>query len=177
MPDLKITELTAISGMALADLLAVVRDPSGSPATRKATLQQVLDLIGVSLNLKAAGVLTTETQPSNTAYGDLATAGPAVTLTLTGTLAIVWLSATVSQPSAGNSSFLSVAVSGATTIAASHDNAAIVSSAGASYDNNLSRVVALTGLTPGSNTFTVKYSNNGGGTWSFSRRTIAVFAP
>lgn len=126
---------------------------------------------------KSATVATSETQASGTAYGDLATAGPAVTVVMTGTIAIIWLSATASGAFVGNSSRIAVAVSGASTVAAADANAAAISSHAASHNLNLSRVLVLTGLTPGSNTFTVKYSNDGGGTWTFFNRSIAVYAP
>jgi hypothetical protein len=42
MADLKISELVAIGTLAAEDLFAVVDDPSGTPATRKATLTQLL---------------------------------------------------------------------------------------------------------------------------------------
>lgn len=128
-----------------------------------------------AVNAAAASVATSETQASNTTFGDLATAGPSVTLT-TGASVIVWISGNVTHGAAGNSANVSVAVSGATTLAANGTNSTNVSSAGASFDNVFSRCLVLTGLTPGSNTFTLKYQNNGGGTWSFYNRSIAVLA-
>jgi len=132
---------------------------------------------GGSSNFTAATVTTSQTQASNTAYGDLATVGPAVTLVLTGTIAIIWISAGAVKGSAGNSCMIAPAVSGASTVAAANGNAAIVSASSASHDNTLARVLVLTGLTPGSNTFTIKYQNNGGGVWTFQNRSIAVYAP
>lgn len=45
MANVKITDLTAVASLTVDDLLAIVDDPAGTPATKKATLQQVLDLI------------------------------------------------------------------------------------------------------------------------------------
>ena len=45
MADAKISALTAIGSLALEDLFAVVDDPSGTPASRKATLTQLLALL------------------------------------------------------------------------------------------------------------------------------------
>lgn len=42
MADQKITDMTALSTVALADLLAIVDDPSGSPATKKITVSNLL---------------------------------------------------------------------------------------------------------------------------------------
>lgn len=132
---------------------------------------------GGSSNLSAATVTTQENQASNTPYGDLTTPGPAVTLTLVGTTAIIWLSSQCFQSGLGNTAMISVAVSGASTIAPSNDNGALVSSYVAAFILGMSRVMVLTGLTPGSNTFTMKYQNDGGGTWGFLNRSIAVYAP
>lgn len=45
MADVKISALPASAGLALADLLAVVDDPGGTPATQKATLTQLKTLL------------------------------------------------------------------------------------------------------------------------------------
>ncbi len=127
------------------------------------------------VNGAAANVATSETQASNTTFGDLTTPGPAVTLT-TGSSVIVWLSCNVTHGAAGNSANVSVAISGATTVAAGAANSGNTSASGASHDNVISRCMVITGLTPGSNTFTLKYQNNGGGTWTFYNRSIVVIA-
>lgn len=125
--------------------------------------------------ISANTVETSETQATGAAYGDLATVGPSRTITSVGTVAIVWLSATASKASGGNSAFMSVAVSGATTIAASDANAAAVS-ATAGHNLNLARVLVLA-ITPGTNVYDAKYHNDGGGTWTFFNRSMAVYAP
>ena len=116
-------------------------------------------------------VTTAETQTASTGYASLATAGPSVTMT-TGTSVLVLLNASCSRTAAGNSGYMSVAVSGATTIVASDANAAIVQSAG-SGNNVLCRMLLLT-VTAGSNTFTAQYKNDGGSTWTFSNRSLTV---
>lgn len=45
MANKKLTDLTASSGLALEDLVEVVDDPSGTPASRKATMDQVRTLL------------------------------------------------------------------------------------------------------------------------------------
>lgn len=126
---------------------------------------------------KSAVVATAETQATGTAYGDLATAGPSVSVVMTGTVAIVWISANATLAAVGNTAFIAVAVSGASTVAAANANGVAVSSYVASFNLGMSRVLVLTGLTPGTNVFTVKYTNDGGGTWTFYNRGIAVYAP
>ena len=129
------------------------------------------------MNLNGQNIATSETQAGGAAYGDLATPGPSVTLTLTGTTAIVWMSAQASHD-AGNTGFISVEVSGASTVPASDANAVLTASySGAIYTLGLARVLVLTGLTPGVNTFTLKYHNDGGAAWTFWYRSIAVYAP
>jgi hypothetical protein len=74
--------------------------------------------------------------------------------------------------STGNSAaFMSVAVSGATTVAASDANSLRVAGNDAV---RASATALITGLTPGSNTFTAKYKQVGSGTATFSDRNIVV---
>lgn len=124
-----------------------------------------------------AAVVNTDESTSSTSYTDLSTAGPSVTITTTGTTAIVWIGVgTVYNTVASNTGFISVAVSGASTVAASDANSAVVVALGTTAPLTGARVVFLTGLTPGSNTFTLKYRVDGS-TFHFDRRGIAVFAP
>lgn len=114
---------------------------------------------------------TTEST-SSTTFVDLATVGPFVTIA-TGTNVLVMVSVTAYRASAGFSAYVGIDVSGATTIAA----ADVVSAAspGGSYGVLLVRTYLITGLTPGSNTFALKYRCDGGGPWYFFNRSIAVF--
>ena len=122
----------------------------------------------------ASTVSTTETTTSVT-YTDLATVGPSVTIT-TGTSVIIMFSSIIRNTiSSGNTGWVSVGVSGATTLSASDTNAFDAASPGSGFNIAGSRVLLLTGLTPGSNTFTLKYRVDGS-TWAFENRTIAVFA-
>ena len=111
-----------------------------------------------------ANVLTAESTTSTT-FTDLATVGPTVTVT-TQTTAIVIVAAFI-QPT-GAFGAMSFAVSGASTIAASNNNALSVQTG-----IQTAYVAFLSGLTPGSNIFTAKY-NQSGTTSTFSNRTIAV---
>lgn len=127
----------------------------------------------ISMLPKSAGVLTEESTTS-TSFTDLSTAGPAVTIT-TGTTAVVSLSAEFQHSSVGTAMRMGVAVSGATTLAASNDNCLLLVNTVSNYEIQYTRVLQLTGLTAGSNTFTAKY-NVGGGTGSFFKRNITVWA-
>ena len=116
--------------------------------------------------------VTTGQATSSSSFADLATVGPSVTI-LTGTSALVSITAEIASPG-GQAAYASVAVSGATTLAASNDNRIR-----ASEQSSLSVIVVssrsfiLTGLTAGSNVFTMKYAVSAG-TATFYNRSIVV---
>jgi len=120
----------------------------------------------------SATVATSQTTVS-TSYTDLATAGPAVTLT-TGATVLVTISCTLSNNNNGPQSYMSQAISGATTVAASDVNAVRFNGGvWASGFGSFSKTFKVTGLTPGSNTFTAKYRVSSD-TGTFLDRTITV---
>lgn len=122
---------------------------------------------GATLRASVAEVATEQTTTS-ASFTDLATVGPEVTVT-TGTKALVTISC-YSRNSGASAQNASFAVSGATTVAASDT----VGTFGTGTTNIWqSRTYLITGLTAGSNTFTMKY-NTGGGTATFGRRHINV---
>lgn len=107
----------------------------------------------------AEASVTSEQDTTSTSYTDLTTSGPAVTVT-TGTKALVIVTAMCrnSVVSAVGRAYMSYAVSGATTIAASDQTAIKIGSGSAtpSLDCRFSAASLVT-LTAGSNTFTAKY--------------------
>ena len=126
----------------------------------------------------ASAIATVATNQSTTSasYTDLATAGPAVTIT-TGTKALVIVNAGLYNTTSGADASMSYAVSGATTVGVSDTwrlesgaytgaNVTALIRAGATY--------LATGLTAGSNTFTAKYAAASGTTGYFRERTIVV---
>ena len=126
-----------------------------------------------TLRVGTASVATQQTTTSNVTYTDLATSGPAVTLT-TGTKALVTIGAYLyNQTTGSNNAYMSFAVSGATTVAAADDRCLMVQFSTAQVVLRGSRTFLITGLTPGSNTFTAKYSA-GAGTAVFADRFISV---
>jgi hypothetical protein len=119
-----------------------------------------------------ASVATSQTTAS-AAYVDLATVGPAVTVT-TGTRAVALFAAYTGNNTAGSASFTSVAVSGATTIAAADTtDVFFIPVATAVPTQRVAGFAYFSTLTAGSNTFTQKYKVNTG-TGSWSDRTIVV---
>ena len=114
--------------------------------------------------------VATSQATTSTSYTDLATAGPAVTLT-TGTRALVIVSFG-SVEFAANGQFMGYAVSGATTISA-NDQTAAYCIVNAAFNSNYSRASRIT-LTAGSNTFTAKYKSKDGASRTFENREIFV---
>lgn len=126
-------------------------------------------------------VVNTMQTTTSTSYTNLSTVGPQVTVT-TGTAALVLYSAGMANTSADTQMAVSVAVSGATTVAES-DTWAIITDGVAAWGNpnepadqhNRRGCVKLfTGLTAGSNTFTMKYKVSGG-TGRFRYRELIVY--
>jgi hypothetical protein len=119
----------------------------------------------------SATVATSQTTTSST-FTDLATPGPAVTLT-TGTSALVIISCMI-QTTAGNAVYAGFTVSGATTTAASTTSALKAYSSGGLL-GTAQTLVCLVTLTAGSNTFTMKYGNvQATETGTYNARTITV---
>jgi hypothetical protein len=112
---------------------------------------------------------------TSTTYTNLATTD-ALTVT-TGTKALVSIvSGMAKTGSATPDSWVSFAISGATTLAAADNPYGIQfrysDAVGGSFQIGGSWIV--TGLTAGSNTFTMKYKDAGGGTTYFNNRSISV---
>lgn len=131
-----------------------------------------LDALNTRPNNKAT-VATSETR-ANATYGDLTTVGPTVSGLTTGTFALVIVAAQMSNNTNAGVAAMSVAVSGATTVAASDANSALSQVPTAANDfRRFSAVIPVT-LTAGSNTFTAKYRSGGVDTASFKDRTLIV---
>ena len=113
--------------------------------------------------------VSTSQTTTSTSYADLATVGPTATVVSKGTVAVV-LWADVQSTTSGSAAS-SPAVSGATTTAASDTWGAIAS------DSTRTTVGwAVFTITPGSNTYTIKYRVTGG-TGTFRDRRMFVWAP
>jgi hypothetical protein len=119
-------------------------------------------------------ITTSESTGSGT-YTDLATVGPTITVT-TGTNVIIIYSAFVHRPGGGFSAFTSVEVSGATSIPSTVNDyrSTQYSSEGNEFGHQVMQVIKFTGLTPGSNTFTMKYRTDGA-VFSWERRSMTLF--
>lgn len=128
----------------------------------------------------AAYVATSQTTAS-TSYTDLATVGPVVTM-ITGTSVLVTVSCLTSNNQANANAesgvtAMSVAVSGASTVAASDAWAGYGPQIHTSHTQSRAGTFLITGLTAGTNVFTAKYRVGGAlatGTGTFSHRHLSV---
>lgn len=132
----------------------------------------------------AQSIATKESTTSST-YTDLSTFGPSATIIVPATgRAIAHFSAEVGwadgTTDSADGGFMSIALSGANTVAAVDDfRAGAFNQFGGTNFNDgeyeVGRSYAFTGLTPGSTTFTMKYRSAGSGkSVDFGRRTIVV---
>lgn len=117
--------------------------------------------------------VTTGQSTTSTSYTDLATVGPAVTVT-TGTKALVIISTWMRNNTAGANVHASFAVSGATTRAASDNDDLFIKAVNNSTPAlRASAAYIVEGLTAGSNTFTMKYKVSSGSA-DYEQRQISV---
>lgn len=132
--------------------------------------------VWVCLTPQNSTVLTKQSSYLGTTYVDLSTVGPAVTL-VTGTTAMVTISATLYTQSADRC-YAGVAVSGASTIAGTNNfSASLYSRDAAASDNSIASVSytgIITGLTAGTNTFTMKFAGTSSNLMSASNRSLTV---
>lgn len=103
-------------------------------------------------------VVSTSQTTTATAYSDLATAGPAVTVTIGSTgKALLAMHAGLANATAGLASFMGFAISGATTLAASDTTAIGFTSATSAVGIRCGSTLVVPALLAGSTTFTAKY--------------------
>jgi hypothetical protein len=113
---------------------------------------------------------TTSTSFVTTLSGDATAISVTVT---TGTTALVQCGYVARNSADGMTTFVSVSVSGATTIAATTDGALAGSVAGANKILTSGLTYVQTGLTAGTNTFTMNYTGDAG-TKGFINRSLVV---
>jgi hypothetical protein len=170
--------MTAVSGdiWTSAQFNAHVRDNLLETMPGKATAANRLfvsnGLNSIAERVPSTATVATSQTTSSTSYANLTTVGPEVTVT-TGTAAAVWAMARMEHSSSSGECAFSVAVSGATTISASDNWRGFQSGVTAGSPNRFGVCHFFTGLTAGSNTFTMKYKTSGA-TATFSDRDIIV---
>lgn len=186
----RISDLTSYTAPSNSDLLAIV-DQAGA-VTKKITRADLLKGTALPADTVTTPAITDasvtpsklslamQTASSNpyvttasTSYVDIGTA-LAVTVTVGANgAAEVILSAEIANNTAGHEARMSFAASGANTIAADDSRSLKVLDPVGNYPFQMSRVITLTGLTPGSTTFTSKYKA-ATQTATFSYRNITV---
>lgn len=174
------TPLTAVANSALtaAQWNASVRDNLLETGPAKATTAGRL-LVTTGANSIAERAISTNyvdaTQSTtSTSYTDLTTSGPAVTVT-TGTSALVIVTAQINNSDA-NTTAASFEISGASSLSPDDQRALVQDSTAGNFEDVRASIIEyVTGLTAGSNTFTMKYRVVGG-TGGFRRRRLTVIA-
>lgn len=121
---------------------------------------------------KSARVATSESR-SSSAYGDLATVGPSVTLE-TGANAIVIITCKTATSSDGQAQVMSWGATGSTSVSASDTWCYMCEGINASNDQSGCSVYRTQSLNPGTHTFTAKYRGTGTGSAFFDNRMICV---
>jgi len=119
----------------------------------------------------AQSFVSTQQGTSSLTYTGLTTA-QSVTLT-TGTKVMVVVGANLQTINAEERAFMSYAISGATTSAAS-DNYAVVVCSSTAYDTDQQSYVSYRTVTAGSNTFTAQFRTGGSTTMEAGNRTLIV---
>lgn len=129
------------------------------------------DFNNMFANAQQADVATTQACTS-TGYSDLATVGPAVTISLVnGQQCEIKVSAYAASGTA-HDGYMSFAVSGAATISASDTDATRFNSDGTTQWEQHERTTIFTAAATGSFTFTAKYRNSTTASYSYANRRI-----
>ena len=111
---------------------------------------------------------------TSTSYTTTLTSGgtnPSVTL-VTGTQALVSLSVTFNPNTAPATCVMSFGVSGATTLAAADAQGVSMNTMVANRDHTIARTFVITGLTAGTNTFTLNYKASAGTLTALARSVV-----
>lgn len=170
--------MTAVAGaiFSAAQFNSNVRDNLNETAPAKATAASQIPVStganAITMRTPTTARVDTLQSTAVTTYTDLATVGPAVTVS-TGTIALVWFSAAIANSVDNSQSNASVAVSGASSVAANDNWRLMTDGITAGNYVRYGQFHAFTGLTAGSNTFTMKY-RAGSNTASYQLREILV---
>lgn len=158
---------------------ATVRDDLNMTAPALATTAGSI-FVGTGANSIAeripnAAIISTQQSTSSTVYANLATTGPAVTVT-TGTKALGFWASKMQQSTTGQNAFTSCSISGATpTVPGVDAYSAQLQAYGSSAQGRYMAHHFWTGLTAGTNSFTQVYRvDSGASTGIFQDRELVV---
>lgn len=170
--------MTAVAGtiFTAASFNQYVRDNLNETFPAKATTAGQI-AVSTGANAIAARTVSSQTiltseSTTSTSYTDLATPGPTFSVT-TGTAALVAISSSITNDTTNSASFVSYAISGATTVAADDQWGLELDGVTANNTNRFGFIHRHTGLTAGVNTFTMKYKA-GSNTATFANRKLLV---
>lgn len=170
--------MTAVAGATFtaAQFNQYVRDNLNETAPAKATAAGQF-FVSTGANAIAARQLTsqvivTSQTTTSTSFTDLATVGPRVTAA-TSDRALILFASQLDNTATNGAASVSVEVSGATTIGASNDWRIVRDGVASGNPHRYGSAHLFTGLTPGNNTFTMKYVV-GSGTGTFAARELIV---
>jgi len=170
--------MTAVAGstFSAAQFNQYVRDNLNETAPAKATAAGQLFVStgpnAIAARIPSSAFVATSQSTTSTSYTNLATVGPVVTVT-TGTQAVALFSSGIDSDTANAAALASVQVSGASSVAA-NDNWALIRDGLANANIlQMGDFHLFTGLTAGSNTFTMMYKA-GSNTATFVRRELLV---
>lgn len=169
--------MTAVAGATFtaAQFNQYVRDNLNETAPAKATAASQLFVStganAITTRTPSTARINTNENTSSTSYVDLTTPGPSLTVTC-GTIAILYYAASQANDTANSACLASIEVSGASTVAASDDWSLLSDGVQAGNFIRYGMFHVFTGLTAGSNTFTMKY-RAGSSVARFQRREIA----
>jgi hypothetical protein len=171
--------MTAVANSAFtaAQFNQYVRDNLNESAAAKATTDGRI-FVSTGVNAIAERVISSAytaalQNTASTSFTDLTTVGPTVSSVTTGTRALVYVSAELTNNTTGGRTLMGVDVSGATTVAASDDQALMYQAYGSNAVHRGTALIPLTGLTAGSNTFKAVYKvNTGTGGWQYRRISV-----
>lgn len=161
-----------------AQMNTYVRDNLLETAPAKATTPGGLFVTtganAIAERVPAGATVTASQSTTSNSFVDLATVGPSVTVT-TGNQAIVSIYAAMTVNTNDNQAEAGYAVSGATSIAATSARVVQLDGCPAGDELRMSAVFFQSGLTAGTNTFTMKYRvPTAGVSGTFADRHIVV---
>lgn len=167
---------TANTVLTAAQLNTHLRDNLMETAPAKATTAGSF-FVGTGLNsiserIPGAQRVSTSESTASTSFTNLSTVGPSVTVT-TGSRALVLVSSYLFNTNINSATFVSYDISGATTRAALTGTSITLDGQPASQAMRMGTSNYETILTPGVNTFTMKYAV-GSGTGTFADRNLVV---
>jgi hypothetical protein len=127
----------------------------------------------IAERIPMASTVATAQSRNVATYADLATVGPSVTV-VTGTKAVVSISAAMWNETTDSAAAASFAVSGATTISAIDDRKIWLDGIAGSNKFHIGATYMVESLNPGTNTFTMKYRSGGTTIAWFEMRHLVV---